>query len=83
MMFSGALILAAAFIAVTIFIQIERDEVVSRISGTRPNKLDFHWDFLANICTYALPLLGVLVATSTDLTDLIHAWLDPLFQLGK
>jgi hypothetical protein len=83
MMFSGALILAAAFITVTIFIQIERDEVVSRISGTRPNKLDFRWDFLANICTYTLPLLGVLVATSTDLTDLIHAWLDPLFQLGK
>jgi hypothetical protein len=83
MMFSGALILAAAFIAVTIFIQIERDEVVSRISGTRPNKLDFHWDFFANICTYALPLLGILLATSTDLADLIHAWLDPLFQLGK
>jgi hypothetical protein len=83
MMVAGVLILAAVFIAVTIFIQIERDEVVSRISGTRPNKLDFRWDFLANLCTYVLPLLGVLLATSTDLADLIHAWLDPLFQLGR
>jgi hypothetical protein len=83
MMFAGALILAAVFVAITIFIQVERDEVVSRISGTRPNKLNFHWDFLANVCTYALPLLGVLVATSTNLTDLLHSWLDPLLQLGR
>jgi hypothetical protein len=83
MMFAGALILAAVVIAITIFIQVERDEVVSRISGTRPNKLNFRWDFLANVCTFALPLLGVLVATSTNLTDLIHAWLDPLLQLGR
>jgi hypothetical protein len=63
-----------------IVIQIERNEVVSHILSTTPNKLNFHWHFLAQILLYAAPLLGVVVAASSDASDLVHALVDPLIQ---
>jgi len=81
LLFAGALIVTVVLVAVRMFVQIERDEVISRIAGTTPNRLNIHWSFLGNIFTYALPLLGVLAAASTDLSDLIRSWLDPLVQV--
>lgn len=63
-----------------IVIQVECNEVVSRILNTTPNKLNFHWDFLGHILVYAAPLLGVVVATSSVASDLVHALIDPLIQ---
>jgi hypothetical protein len=68
---------------IRIIFQVERDELVSRILKTTPNQLNFHWSFLSRVFLYAAPLLGVLVALSSDLSDLVHAWLDPLLQLAK
>jgi len=34
-----------------------------------------------NILTYALPLLGVLAATSTDLANMLHSLLDPIIKV--
>jgi hypothetical protein len=64
-----------------IIVQIERDELVSRILKTTPNRLNFHWTFLSQVLLFATPVLGVLVAVSSDLSDLLHAWVDPLLQL--
>jgi hypothetical protein len=80
------LLLAAAFIGVGtatviwIVVQIERNEVVSHILNTDPNRLNFHWDFLGQILLYAAPLLGVVVAASSDVSDLVHSLFDPLIQ---
>jgi hypothetical protein len=80
------LLLAATLIGVGtatviwIVIQIERNEVVSHILSTTPNKLNFHWHFLAQILMYAAPLLGIVVAASSDASDLVHALVDPLIQ---
>src|SRR5439155_11383937 len=40
----GILVVAA----VVIFMQIERDELVSRISRTTPHRLSLHWGFFSN-----------------------------------
>src|SRR5262249_29973135 len=80
------LLLAAALIGVGtatvmwIIIQIERNEVVSHILSTTPNKLNFHWDFLGRILVSSAPLLGVVVVASSDASDLVHSLLDPLIQ---
>ena len=67
----------------SIILQIERDEMVSRIMKTTPNQLNFHWPFLSHLLIYAVPLLGILVAMSSDMSDLVHSWIDPLLQLMK
>jgi hypothetical protein len=70
-----------AAVAIGVFAQIERDNVVSRISGSTPYQINlFHGEFVRNVFVYTLPLLGALVATSTDMADLIHSWVDPLLQ---
>jgi hypothetical protein len=64
-------------------IQLERDELVSRILQTEPNRLNFHWGFLSNLALYAIPLLGLVVAASGDVSDLVHSLVDPLLQVLK
>jgi hypothetical protein len=77
------LLLAATLIgvgtatAVWIVIQIERNEVVSHILSTTPNSLNFHWDFIARLLLYAAPLLGIVAAASSDVSDLVHSLVDP------
>jgi len=79
----GALILVLAGGAFGIFLQIEKDELTSRVLKTTPNRLSFHPTFLASVATYVLPLLGVLALASSDLSDLMHTLLDPLYKLIK
>jgi hypothetical protein len=81
--FAGLLVGIVPCVLFWMLIQIERNEVVSRISGTIPNKLNFHWHFIGNLLVYVLPLLATLAAVSTDLSDLIRAWVDPLLHLFR
>ena len=66
-----------------IIFQIERNEMISRIVKTTPNQLNFHWGFLSHVLVYAVPLLGIVVAMSSDVSDLVHSWFDPLLGLMK
>jgi hypothetical protein len=63
-----------------IIIQIERNEVVSHILSTTPNRLNFHWYFLGQLLVYAAPLLGIVIAASSEVSDLVHSLVDPLIQ---
>jgi hypothetical protein len=72
-----------AVIVIRTFFQIERDEVVSRVLKTTPDRLNFHWPFISHVLLFASPLVGILIAMSADLSDFAHAWLDPLLQLVK
>jgi hypothetical protein len=84
LLFSGIIIVTIAVVVIRIFIQMERDPVVSRISGTSPHRINFiKGDLVMNIVTYALPLLGILVATSTDLANMLHSLLDPIIKVLK
>jgi len=83
LLLSVALIGLVTLSVIAIVVQIERNELVSRILKTTPNQLNFHWDFFSRILLYAVPLLGVVVAMSSDLSDLIHSWVDPLLQAMK
>jgi hypothetical protein len=64
-------------------IQAERNELISRISKTVPNQINFRWNFLSSLALYAIPLLGIVVAISDDSSDLVHSWIDPLLQVFK
>jgi hypothetical protein len=66
-----------------IVFQIERNELVSRILKTTPNQISFRWGFISPLFLYAIPLLGIVGAMSSDMSDLVHSGVDPLLQVLK
>ena len=77
------LIVLVVLLVISIIVLVERNELVSRIARTTPHQLNFHWSFVSQILLYALPLLGIIVALSSDLSNLVHALVDPLIQTLK
>jgi hypothetical protein len=75
--------LLVAFLAVTIFrivLGINREELISRISNTIPNRLKLDGQLMTNILTYVVPLVGALAAFSFDSSDTIRTLLDPILR---
>ena len=64
-----------------VMLGVNRDELVSRVSDTTPGRLTLDSNFVGSFLTTFAPLAGALVAVSFDMSDLLHAWLGPLFQL--
>jgi hypothetical protein len=81
--FVAGLALVFALGILRVFFQIERDEVISRILKTTPNRITLNPVFLSHVGTYVVPLLGVLAASSMDASNLLHTLLDPLYQALK
>jgi hypothetical protein len=81
LLLAAALIIGVIVVGLKIFIAMEKDEVISQIVGSTPNRVNFHWSFLSNVLLYIAPLALVLLAASTDLADLLNSWLGPLFQV--
>jgi hypothetical protein len=65
------------------FVQLDRDELASHISQTVPNRLTLDRAFFANMVTYVVPLVGILIAQSSDVQDLLGSWLEPLLRVLK
>ena len=84
----GEVVQSAALFAVVVFliwvyIQMERNEVISHIVKSEPNRVNWNWNFLSSVFVSAIPLLGILAATSSDLSDLIHAWIDSTLRVTR
>jgi len=77
------LVLAACVMAVLLrlYVQMERNDVLSKIAGSSPTASTSNWNFLSSAFVSAIPLLGVIAATSSDLSDFIHSSIDPLLQV--
>jgi hypothetical protein len=81
LLFTGALVLIVTGVVLWMVIDIERDTAVSNILNTKPQKVSFNWEFLSHLLAYALPLLGVVAASSSGVSDLLHSWLDPVLRV--
>jgi hypothetical protein len=68
---------------VYVLVQMNRDELMSRISKTTPHKFTPDADFFRGVATYAVPLLGVLAAQFPEVWDLIRSLLDPILRALK
>ena len=75
------LIVLVAWVITTTLIGVNRDELISRVSDTRPGRISFDSGFVNLLLTMIAPLLGALLAISFDLSDLLHVWFGPVFQL--
>jgi hypothetical protein len=78
----GLIALSAAGIAGVLYVLIEmnRDEVVSRVTRTTPGKLSLDSGFIGSFFTYIVPVAGVLAA---QLSGSFRWLLEPLLRVMK
>jgi hypothetical protein len=64
-----------------ILVQMERDEMVSRVTGGDPNKFQWHRSLLGRLGLFVgLPLLSVLASQVPLLRQLVLQGLEPLLK---
>ena len=65
-----------------VLIQMNRDEVLSRIDRTEPGKVTWNLRFVMNLLTFgALPLLTLLSSEFPELRKFLFAWAEPILKL--
>jgi hypothetical protein len=72
-----------AGVILVFLVQMDRDELTSRISRTIPNRLTFDRAFVSTLFTYVVPLIGILILQFADVRDVLAAWLDPVLRVLK
>ena len=65
-----------------ILFEMERDAVISWISGTEERKVSWDRAFVARFASYAgLPILALLAGQFPQIRDALFQWIEPLTQL--
>jgi hypothetical protein len=72
---------AAAITMLAFFYQVNKDEVVSRLTRTTPNRFTPDVSFVTAIATYVLPIVGALVIQFPFFASGIRSLFDPLFHV--
>jgi len=80
--FSWTLMLAVIALAFVVIVRMERNEVLSRLSGSTPGRIDFNFALASQLVVYVgLPLLAVLANIFPEIRDQLFAWVGPVRRL--
>jgi len=80
LLFSTACILAAVSATLIIFVQMERDTVLSVLSESEPGQITWNRDFVSRIIVYVvLPILSVLSAQFPEVVQQLFTSVSTLF----
>jgi hypothetical protein len=66
-----------------VYIQMERDEILSRVSKTSPNGVQIDRTFLTNTLAFVLPLLAAILTQFPFVSDTINQWIEPITRIVK
>lgn len=78
-----SLVLGEIVIAVSVFVMMSRDTVLSLIAGNRPGEVTFDWHFTSSLLTFGvLPLLGLIATQIPAAGQVLNGWVKPLLRLG-
>ncbi len=77
------LVLGAASLSIWIFIQIDRDPFVSRVSNTTPNAVNFDVSFISSLMPLLVPVLGLILTLFPDLQFFMRSVLEPVARAIK
>jgi hypothetical protein len=61
-----------------VLVRINKDELISRITRTMPNKFSLDWDFVSSVFTYVVPM-GTVVAL--QMSGAFRFLLEPLVRI--
>ncbi len=81
--FLWAILLIVVVSGVTVVIQMEHNEFLSRVSRTKPNKIAFDPTFVMNVLAFILPLLVATLAQFPFVSDTILQWIEPITRVLK
>lgn len=63
-------------------IQMNRDDLLSRINGSDPERVNWNARFVLNLMLFAaVPLLAILSSTLPALRNLFTAWIKPIVRM--
>ena len=74
------LVLSALSLASWVFIQIDRDPFVSRLSRTTPNAASFDLSLMTKLLPMLVPVVGLIFAAFPDVSFWLRGLLDPIGQ---
>jgi hypothetical protein len=75
------LLLAVLLGVIWVYVSRERDELLSRVSGTTPNAITFDREFLGGVMAFVTPILALVLAQFPFFSDLLHHWFEPLGRI--
>ncbi|HEU5117151.1 MAG TPA: hypothetical protein VFT74_10840, partial [Isosphaeraceae bacterium] len=76
-----SLLLTVVGTVMWVYVQMERNEILSRVACTTPNRVNLDGKFLANILTYLIPLIGLVLARFPYVSDSLSGWFEPLARV--
>ncbi len=80
LLWGWAAVLSALFVVINFFLQSDRDELLSRISRTRPNAVTLDWTLLSNLFKFVVPLALLLLVQVPVVGDWLSYVLAPLIR---
>jgi hypothetical protein len=81
LVFAVSLALAVAAAIVVLQVQMDRDELISRINGTTPHHINLDLEFLKYAATYVLPVILVVVTQLPGVGEFLSGLLDPFSRV--
>jgi hypothetical protein len=75
------LLVAVLLGVIWVFVGRERDELLSRVSGTTPNAVTFDREFLGGVMALVTPIVALVLAQFPFFSDLLHQWFEPLGRI--
>ena len=77
-------LLGAVLLAITVFVQANRSDVLSRIAGTTPESVTWDFRFVGTLFAYgALPIMGLITVMFPGLGDALFPWVDTIVRVFK
>ncbi|MFL5385939.1 MAG: hypothetical protein ACJ8GN_25770 [Longimicrobiaceae bacterium] len=78
-----AILVLTIVAVVTVMVEMNRDEVLSRIARTEPGKVSWNWQFIVNMLVFGLvPLLTLISSEFPGIRDFLFAWVPALTRLA-
>jgi hypothetical protein len=78
-----SILLAVVGSVVWVYIQMERNEFLSRVSRTTPNHIAVDSTFLSNILSFLIPLVGAVLTQFPFVSDTLNQWMEPISRVLK
>jgi hypothetical protein len=79
--YGGVLLAAVVGVIVYIFVMINRDEVMSNLAGSTPNRFTPDSTFFREMCQFVLPAVAILVVQFSVVSSSIRWLLEPLLRV--
>jgi hypothetical protein len=80
--FSWLVVLSVVALSIWVFVELDRNTLMSHVSGTRPGEVTLNWALFVRMLSFgAVPLLSVAAAQYPQIATFVFRTLSPLSGL--